>query len=297
MANPTPSLDVGVPELLVDHPSDTGEGPLWHEENQTLNWVDIPAGKLFRFDPATGENELVYQHDGQIGGYTIQADGSLILFCERGAVLRLMGDMPEWIIPEIKALRESRFNDVIADPEGRIYAGTMPLGNNPAQLYRLDPDGTLTLVMDDLTQANGMGFSPDLSTFYLTDSNSRQIYRLDYDRATGALSNRRPLTTTADDGTVPDGMTVDAEGNIWSARYGGSGLYKYTSEGQLMGKVEFPVRNITSITFGGRDYDTAFVTTAGGTQRSAGTGFLAGSLFGIHLKTSGRAPFRSGIGM
>lgn len=289
-------LTTAEPELMVDHPGETGEGPLWHEESQKLYWVDIPAGRLFRFDPETMTNEQVYQHDGMIGGYTIQADGSLVLFCDRGAILHLAGHEVETIIPEIEALRESRFNDVIADPEGRVYCGTMPIGNQ-AHLYRLDPDGTLTLVQDDFTQANGMGFSPDLSTFYVTDSNSRTIFRMTYGRVTGELRDRESLITYEADGTVPDGITVDIEGNIWSARHGRHGIYTHSPDGQLLGKVDMPVKSVTSLTFGDHDYDIAYITTAGGNDRGPENGMLAGSFFRIDLKVRGRAPFRSRIGM
>lgn len=298
MSDTTPLLDAGSAELLVDHPSQTGEGPLWHAETQSLIWVDIPAGQIFRFDPATGRNILVFQHDGQIGGYTIQEDGSLIIFCERGKILRLTGEHPETIVERIDALANSRFNDVIADPEGRVFAGTMPRGDQPAQLYRLDRDGSLSLVLDDLTLANGMGFSPDLSIMYLTDSNSRRIYRLQYDRSTGQLGDRSVFMELDDDnGGVPDGITVDIEGNIWSARWDGSGIYKYNPQGELLGKVLFPVRKVSSITFGGPEFSVAYVTTAGGEHRGEAEGPLAGSLFRVDLKTRGRAPFRSRIGL
>lgn len=285
------------PELMVDHPSKTGEGPLWHEESRRLYWVDIPAGTVFRFDPDSMTNEKVYQHDGMIGGYTIQADGSLVLFGDNGAIFHLNGDETEPIIPEIDAVRGSRFNDVIADAEGRVYAGTMPIDGDTAHLYRLDPDGSLTLVYDDLTQSNGMAFRPDLNTMYLTDSRSRQIFRMDYDRRSGELSNRATVITTPDDGTVPDGMMVDSDGTIWSARYGGGGVFRYSPEGELLGKVEIPVRNVTSGTFGGPHYDRAYITTAGGDSRSAENGMYAGSLFRVDLKATGRAPFPSRIGM
>lgn len=297
MSDTTPTLDTGSPELLVDHPSETGEGPLWHEESGTLLWVDIPTGTLFRYDPESRENTTVYQHDGMLGGYTIQADGSLVLFCDKGRILRLIGDDAEIIVPGIDALRDSRFNDVIADPEGRIFAGTMARGDQPAQLYRLDPDGSLSLVIDDLTLANGMGFSPDLATFYLTDSDSRRIFRMPYDRDTGELGAKEVLVTVPEEGTVPDGMTVDTDGNIWSARWDGSGIYKYTANGDLLGKIRFPVRKVSSVTFGGPGYDIAYVTTAGGTNRSAGEGHTAGSLYRIDLKTTGKPPFRSRIGI
>lgn len=297
MDSSLPQLNTGTPEIILDHPSLNGEGPLWHEEARTLTWLDIPAGQIFRYTPETGTNELVYQHSGEIGGYTIQKDGSLIAFCEKGTILRLIGDMPEVIVERIDAIGDGRFNDVIADPEGRIFAGTMALGNKPAQLYRLDLDGTLTLIYNDLTQGNGMGFSSDLSTYYLTDSNSRCIFAIEYDRTTGELGERRTLITTPDDGSVPDGMAVDSTGNIWSARHGGSGIYKYDANGEVLGKVELPVRNVTSLTFGDSDFSTAFVTTGNGDQRDDHHGLLAGSLFRVDLKVRGKPPFRSRIGM
>jgi D-xylonolactonase len=290
-------LSTGAPEVVVDIPSLTGEGPLWHEDAQRLYWVDIPAGRLYRYDPEHDANELVYQHDGHLGGFTIQRDGSLVLFCARGQILRLIGDQTEIIIPEIEQERDGRFNDVIADPEGRVFCGTMPTADHLARLYRLDPDGTLTELYDDIGLSNGFGFSPDLATFYHTDSNNRVIYRMAYDRETGEVSNREVLIETPDDGSVPDGMTVDAEGNIWSARWDGRALYKYSPEGDLLGQVPFPVRKVSSVTFAGDAYDVAYATTAGGPSRSAEEGMLAGSLFRIDLKTTGRAPFRSRIGV
>jgi D-xylono/L-arabinono-1,4-lactonase len=292
-----PVLNAGAPEVVVDLPSGTGEGPLWHEDAQKLYWVDISAGTLFRYDPESGVNELVYRHDAQIGGYTIQRDGSLVLFCSEGKILRLIGDQTEVIVPGIDKERTGRFNDVIADPEGRVFCGTMPTEDGLARLYRLDPDGTLTEIYDDIALSNGCGFSPDLSTFYLTDSNNRRIYRARYDRSSGELSDREVLIETPDDGSVPDGMTVDAEGNIWSARWDGRALFKYSPEGDLLGHVPFPVRKVSSVAFAGDAYDVAYVTTAGGPSRSADEGMVAGSLFRVDLKTTGRAPFRSRLGL
>jgi len=293
----TPILASGAPDLVVDLPSLTGEGPLWHVDAQRLYWLDIPLGRLYRFDPESEKNDLVYQHDGPIGGYTIQPDGSLVVFGARGQILRLLGREPEVIIPEIEKERDGRFNDVIAAREGRFFCGTMPTADPLARLYRLDPDGTLTELFDDIALSNGMGFSPDRSTFYHTDSNNRVIYRMRYDRATGELSDRRVLIQAPDDGSIPDGMTVDAEGNIWSARWNGRGLFKYSPEGELLGHVPFPVRKVSSLAFAGPDLDVAYVTTAGGSARSAEEGMLAGSLFRVDLRTTGTPPFRSRIGL
>ena len=287
----------GTPELVVDHPSTCGEGPLWHEEEQALYWVDIPNGQLFRFDPAAGENREVYKHESEVGGYTFQADGSILLFCSFGQVVRWHQGTVETIIESIPDEADSRFNDVTAAPDGSVFCGTMPSKKHLARLYRLAPDGSLTMLFDDIGLSNGFGFSPDLGTFYHTDSNFHVIYQMDYDTSTGEVANRRILTRTPKDESVPDGMTVDAEGNIWSARWNGEALYKYSPDGELVGKVPFPVRKVSSVAFGGANSEIAYVTTAGGNDRGEVEGILAGSLFRVDLGVGGRAPFKSRIGL
>jgi len=291
-----PILDVGGPELLVDLACETGEGPLWHQDEQVLYWIDIPPGRLYRYDPGTKSNELVYEHEAAIGGFTIQEDGSLLLFGERCQVLHWRDGTASVVIDEIPEERDTRFNDVIADPAGRVFCGTMPGEDNRAALYRLDTDGTITRIHDDIGQSNGMGFTGDQRTMFLTDTRFRAIYRMAYDRGTGVLSDREAIIRTPPDNGAPDGMSVDADDTIWSARWGGNGLFRYDLQGRLLGRVPMPVRNVSSITFGGPDYRTAFVTTAtGGEPRSDTVGPLAGSLFALDLGVQGRPPFRSRV--
>ena len=287
----------GTPEVMVDVPCQTGEGPLWHEDEGVLYWLDIPAGRLYRYDPASGQNEVAYQHDEMIGGFTIQADGSLLLFCSRGAVLHWQDGSITTLIAEIPAEREGRFNDVIADPEGRVFCGTMPRPKGLARLYRLERDGGLTEIFGDIGLSNGMGFRADLTTFYHTDTGHRCIYRLDYDRATGSVTNRAVLLKTPPDEGAPDGMAVAADGTIWSARWGGHALFHYDARGELLGSVPFPVQKVSSVTFGGPDYAVTYVTTACGEGVSRGdeVGHHAGSLFRVDLGARGTAPFRSRI--
>ena len=288
-----PTLPVD-PVVLVDLPSDTGEGPLWDHVTNTLTWNDIPAGTLYRYDPAGRSNTVIYQHTGAIGGHTLQEDGSLILFGDDGQILRLVDGTPEIIIAEIPTVVGSRFNDVIADPGGNVFCGTMPLKNNPAHLYRLDHDGRLDLVWDDLGLGNGMGFSPDETTFYHSDSNNRVVYRASY--ADGTLSNREVLIRLDDAEAVPDGMTVAANGDLWLAVWDGSCLLHYSPEGELIDKVMFPVRKVSSLSFGGIDFGTAFVTTAGGRNREGDDGPLAGSLFAVDIPgVRGKPDYRSRI--
>lgn len=284
------------PEMLVDLPCDTGEGPLWDDRTQTLTWNDIPAGALYRYNPATMSNTLIYQHTGAIGGHVLQEDGSLVLFCADGEILVLRDEVAETIVPTIPEVVGSRFNDVIADPTGSVYCGTMPLEGGPARLYRLHPDTSLELIWDDLGLGNGMGFSPDLATFYHSDSDRRTVFRADYDQETGAVSNRSVLFELESDIAVPDGMTVDANGDIWLAVWNGACLLHYTADGEPLARIPFPVRKVSSINFGGPDFGIAYVTTAGGLNRDGEDGPLAGSLFSVQIPgVHGKSDFRSHI--
>src|SRR5215207_2167001 len=143
------------PKLIADYACVTGEGPLWHPQEQMVYWVDIPAGKLFRYDPKSGKHELFFDSGAVIGGFTFQDDGSILLFMDRGAVKLLRGGKLETIIEDIPEERESRFNDVFADPEGRVFCGTLPTKDILGRLYRLDPDRKVTMVLDGIGCSNG----------------------------------------------------------------------------------------------------------------------------------------------
>src|SRR5688500_7336911 len=132
------------PELIADYACVVGEGPLWHPQERRVYWVDIDRGRIFRYDPATGQHEMCYEGD-TVGGFTIQANGALLLFMGRGAIKTWRDGELATIVEEIPDERESRFNDVIADPAGRVFCGTMPSGDQLGRLYRLDLDGTLTV--------------------------------------------------------------------------------------------------------------------------------------------------------
>lgn len=285
------------PELIADYACITGEGPLWHPGERRLYWLDIPAGRIFRYDPATGHHEECYR-GAPVGGFTIQADGSLLLFMERGAIKTWHDGVLTTVVEEIPEERETRFNDVIADPAGRVFCGTMPTKQRLGRLYRLDTDGTLTKLLEGIGCSNGMGFTPDRKGMYYTDSVKREIYLFDYDQATGALSNQRLFVRTpdAEEEGIPDGMTVDAEGYVWSARWDGSCLVRYTPWGQEERRIHFPAKKVSSVTFGGTDYTDIYVTTAGG-NRKATDGAAAGALFRLKLGIRGVPEFYSRIGL
>ena len=281
------------PELIADYNNHVGEGPLWHQTERLLYWVDIPQGRIFRYDPESGKHEQFFQ-GRVIGGFTIQEDGALLLFMDRGSIAVLRHGELDYVVEEIPEERETRFNDVIADPRGSVFCGTMPTETDPAKLYRLDSDGSLTVVLDGIGLSNGLGFTLDRKQMYYTDSFARKIYVFDYDEDTSEITNQRVFVETPEDGGIPDGMTVDGEGYVWSARVDGSALFRYTPDGTQGRSITFPARKVSSVTFGGQDMEEMYVTTIGGDNK-AEEGPGAGALFRLKLGIRGVPDYRSHI--
>ena len=289
------------PALVADVPCETGENPLWHPGEKRLYWCDIPRGDLYAYDPAAEEHERVFTADGRIGGFTCQEDGSLLLFGDAGSVDRYDDGRVDQVVEPDPGRFDERFNDVIADPAGRVFCGVMPDPANgiSGSLYRLDRDRTFTRTIDDIDLPNGMDFTADREALYVTDTCQHndmpgRIDRYDYDESTGAISN--PELVVEPDGLdgLPDGMTLDAEAHLWSAFWGGSVLVRYAPDGARERIVEFGPEKVSSIAFGGTDYGDAYVTTAGGDDRATEDG-TAGSLFQADLGVDGREEFRSAI--
>ncbi|WP_416841772.1 SMP-30/gluconolactonase/LRE family protein [Haloferax sp. DFSO52] len=293
------------PQRVVDLECETGEGPLWHPEDEVVYFTDIPNGRLYSYDPETDSHELVYEDDQQpIGGFTIQDDGSLLLFQEYGSVNRLnpSNGHVTTITEQNPDQFDERFNDVIADPEGRVFCGVMPDTDRglPGQLYRLDHDGSFELVREACALPNGMGFTPDLSGMYFTDSGGDDpsspgyVYRYDYDRTTGELSDPEVVIDATEFDGMPDGLTVDAEGHIWSAFWNGNSIVRFAPDGTREESVMFEPKKVSSVTFAGDSYTDAYVTTACIEGREV-EGEGAGSLFRVDIGVSGREEFRSSI--
>lgn len=283
------------PELIADYKCVTGESPLWHPIEKKLYWLDISRGRMFHFDPATGEHAMCYEGE-PVGGFTVQADGALLLFTARGAVATWRDGKLNYIIEEIPEERESRFNDVIADPVGRVFCGTMPTKERLGRLYRLDTDGSITLLLEGIGCSNGMGFTPDRKQMYYVDSPVLTVYLFDYDWKTGAISNRRVFMKTSGDDGAPDGMTVDAEGYVWVAVAGSWSIVRYTPQGVEERRIRFPARKVYSLTFGGEDYTDIYVTTAGGDNK-AEEGPGAGALFRVRADVRGVPEFFSRVAL
>ncbi len=312
------------PELIADVACIVGESPTWHPGEARVYWLDIPTGRVFRYDPAAKAHEPILQGD-VVGGLTVQADGGLLLFMTEGAIKLWHQGKLTAVVDSVPDQSGFRFNDVIADPKGRVFCGTMAYRKPPdgesrgamqrvkaklrrrlhgllrrltpghrrfGALYRLGPTGAPVKLLDGIALSNGMGFSPDRKRFYLTDSGKREITLFDYDVDTGGLGNRRVFVRVPDGEGVPDGMTVDAAGYVWSARWDGGCVARYAPDGSIDRIVRFPVKKVTSIAFGGADYTDIYVTTAVGADGQA-EGRGAGGLFHLNLGIQGMPEFPS----
>ncbi len=276
--------------LLNDH-CELGENPLWNGDDDSLYWTDITGGKVHRFDLASGRHEVIYRGE-PVGGFTFQANGDLLLFRVNDiALLEPDGGRVD-SLKEFSDDGAARFNDVIADPEGRVFAGTIGRTDASGGLYRVDRDGAVTLLFRGTGVSNGMGFSPDLRVFYWTCSTRRRIYAFDYDGATGVLTRERVLYQAAEAEGFPDGMTVDRDGNIWSARWDGFSVVQHAPDGRVLAKFPFPVAKVSSLCFGGPALDEFFVTTAGGMP---GNDTADGSVYRWRAGASGLPEFRSRV--
>ena len=286
-------------EMLVHESCHCGENPLWHSSEKRLYWTDIDRGRLYRLNPVDGTHELVYE-DRPVGGFTIQADGNLLLFRDRGNVVTWHnGSIHDTIVEEISEESQSRFNDVIADPIGRVFCGTLSTKSLNGQLYRLDLDGSLHCVIQHVCCTNGMAFSPDATPrdrLYYAETMAHTIWLFDYDERSGEIANQRPFLSFEDNKMQPDGLTVDAQGDIWCAFYGASCVICFGSDGIVKRRLLLPTACVTSCGFGGKELSELYVTTAGGNNKKK-YGDTAGAVFRIMPVAKGVPEYVSRIGL
>lgn len=253
-------------DLLLDAGALLGESPRWHAAEARLYWVDIDAHRIHRTDPATGETETM-QLDGPVGCVAPRVGGGLIAGLKDGcALIDHWGEPPRPFGPQmLTGIPEQRCNDACVDAAGRFWVGsvTSDKANPAATLYRLAPDGSLTVMLGGLLTSNGAAFSPDGRTFYHADTPTHALTAYAADPATGALGEGR-LFHQFEMGTGrPDGGTVDAEGCYWSALWDGWRVVRLSPAGELLQTVELPVQRPSMIALGGADMKTAFVTSSG----------------------------------
>ncbi|MEA2178863.1 MAG: hypothetical protein QOG77_2160 [Solirubrobacteraceae bacterium] len=256
-----------VPVPCSATPGLLSEGPRWDAHGDRLLWVDIVGSRLHR--ARFGADGLLHeaapiQFDRFVGAAAPAAGDGYVLAAGTGFLFAdTSGTVCELAQPEA-GRDDVRMNDGACDPQGRFWAGTMAHDESPGAgvLYRLELDGTCTTVLSGLTISNGIGWSPDGTTMYLADSGTGCIDAFDFDGATGDIDGRRTLARITEPGVAPDGLTVDEEGGIWVALWGGGALRRYDPRGSALASVPVPADRPTSCAFGGADGKTLFITTA-----------------------------------
>ena len=283
--------------VLVDIRALVGEGALWDEQAQVLYWVDILSSALYIYDPATGQNRS-YDVGQHVGTVVLRGSGGVMLALANGFAEYNLASGKVTILSDPESdLPGNRFNDGKCDPGGRFWAGTMAYQNPSSQgtLYRMDADHTVHKMLGDIGISNGIVWSHDKRTMYYIDSIAYSVRAFDYDNASGDISHERVVVYVPREMSVPDGMAIDADGNLWVAHYGAGCVRCWNPQtGQLIDQIDLPARQITSCAFGGEKLDTLFITSAAQQLDAAALAKqpLAGSLFSVKPGVTGALTYR-----
>lgn len=258
-------------EQLTDAVAFHGEGPVWDARLGRLLWVDLLAGDLLLTDPGGGTER---RHVDSVAACVVpRAGGGHVVATGRGFTL-LDADGAAEALPDVWDDPAVRMNDGACDPQGRFFCGSMAYGALPGRgaLYRLDPDRSVHRVLSGVTISNGLGWSPSGETAYYVDTPTQRV-----DVCSPDLSTRAPFVSV--DRGSPDGLTVDAEGGVWVALWGGHAVHRYAPDGTLEAVVELPVGQVSSCAFGGDGLRTLFITTSA--EGLADPEPAAGALFAV----------------
>lgn len=252
-------------ELVIDSKSDLGEGAIWNHRTGELMWINI-TGKILNFyNPHTGNNKEMFT--GQMIGTVVPCENGLVLVALQNGIYYFdpMTGTKKLIVNPEEDLPDNRFNDGKCDPAGRFWVGTMSTKNekNAGSLYRLDPDSSIHKMIENVSISNGIAWSLDAKKMYYIDTPTQKVMAWDYDNETGEISNPEVAVEIPAELGSPDGMTIDEEGNLWIALWGGSAVGCWNPEtGKLLRKIQVPAKNVTSCAFGDDDLGTLYITTA-----------------------------------
>ncbi len=274
------------------------EGPVWDAQRQRLWWVDISAQAINHFDPQTSQNRR-FPLPSIVGAVALTHGDELVLAAHQGFTRfnPLNGDTAAPLTPPGHDDSQARFNDGKCDHAGRFLAGSVPLPGKAGSgaLYSLGSDGEMKTLLRGVRLSNGMTWSPDGRVFYYIDTLSHTVAAFAYDIETGSMGTPRTAIAIPPAMGYPDGMTIDTEGMLWIALWGGWAITRWNpNTGMLLETHRLPVSQITSCTFGGPHLDTLYITSAR-VELSAEQlkrEPLAGSLFSLQSGARGFEPCR-----
>lgn len=281
--------------VLIDSKNQLGEGVMWHPEEKVLYWIDISPGILYRFDPKTGQTQS-WLMEAMIGTVVPASPEGLVVALETGifhftiqeTLVRLC-DFPE--APE----QGNRFNDGKCDPSGRLWVGTMnkQVRANAGKLYLFNGDSIVPR-LENLTISNGMAWSADQRTLFFIDTVDYAVAAFDFDNQTGNITNKRTILEIPPKMGAPDGMTIDRDGMLWIAHWGGSCVARWNPEnGELLDTIMVPAPHVTSCIFGGDKLNTLYISTAreGLSKKQLIEFPLSGGIFSYISEIRGTVPY------
>jgi sugar lactone lactonase YvrE len=281
--------------VICEERDRVGESPVWSPGEQALYWVDIEGRRIRRCQPQAAAE--CWELPERVGCIALAADGRVIAAMESGiAALKLEGQGQmhvEWLARIEHPASNMRFNDGRCDAAGRLWVGTMVMDMSLAApqggLYCLDERGLTGPYVSDLITPNGLGFSPDHKTLYLSDSHPQvqKIWAFDFDLATGTLSNRRLFVDMSALPGRPDGAAVDADGNYWICGNDAGQIHCFASDGSLQRSLAVPVPKPSMCAFGGAGLDTLFVTSIPPADPAQDPSGLSGRLLALEPEAVG----------
>lgn len=279
-----------VPAVRVAWPlgAALGEGPVWRADQGALWFVDIEGRRLHRHVPATGACDGIAMH-GRPSFVVPAAGGGMVVGMELQLVHVDDAGAPRAVLAEVGGDRHCRTNDATVDPRGRLWFGTMDDAQRaPTGQVHVYDGARVRAAGGHCAITNGPAVSPDGGTLYHVDTLGGTVTAFDI-RDRDVLADGRPFARIDPADGTPDGVTVDAEGCVWVALWGGWQVRRYSPDGALLARVAFPCAQVTKIAFGGADLRTAYVTTArtGLSETALRDQPLAGALFAFDAPAPG----------
>lgn len=284
-----------------------GEGPVWDPRAECLLWVDMLDGDVL----ALSARQLALEsrdvrppgavrprryHLGTVAAVVRPRDsGGYVVAVERGFVLTDAELRATHRLPELWSDPGVRMNEGGCDPSGRFYCGSMAYDATAGlgSVYRLNRDLSTDTVLEGVTISNGLAWSPDGTRVYYADTATQRVDVLEFHPGTGALTGRRPFVHIAATDGAPDGLTVDADGGVWVAMWGGGEVRRYSPDGTLGTRIPLPVSQVTACTFGGPHMRDLYITTSR-EGLPDGAEPAAGALFRATPGPRGFSPYRFG---
>lgn len=281
-------------KLTFEIKSKLGEGAFWDHHNQRLYWVDIEGKKVNIYDPASKKNKA-FDTNSRVGTVVPRDKDEAVIALEDGIYILNTNSGQISLLSDVEAdMPFNRFNDGKCDPNGNLWVGSMHLDQSApkANLYKVARNGKATMMLDSVTISNGIVWTSDKKTMYYIDTPTGHIRAFDFDHITSTISNERVAVVIPESLGFGDGMTIDEEDKLWVALWNGNGVVRFDPlTGSLLEKIEVPAHNVTSCSFGGKNFDTLYMTTSSldMNEEEIKRYPLAGSLFEVKPGVKGVA--------